>query len=692
MCGTVQLICDLKVEPMSARKYSDNFGVFSKIIRVATLSIFLAVIFTGVFNYLFARKIMLDRMQRTELINFAGMKADLAESRINKAIETSKLLACDPLIERWFAEGESDELISGLAKDRLSRIVHEANYFTVFAVSLTTKNYYIDGGKILQVVDKNKPDDSWFFTFFEKKIAVDLNVDWNDGLNDTFLFVNARVGSERRPLGVAGVGVSLKEVTRMLGNQNGFANNRTFMIDRNATVQLASDMSHSQKNLSQFVGEELTQKIIASTEKILCDAVTVDAETCEIVSVPLPSIGYYLVDVTPRADIVSPLKRLGILSLTGALLSIVIFPVVLYLFGTKRAGMIFGQLVAFIRKMKSGDLRADQNGSFVRTMGTIGEELGEYRSFMSNMISRLQSISTTISDSSVSLSRTTGRYSDSAREEAASLEQIAATFEEISAKMDDVTASAASQTKMLGGFAGSIKALAERINESEKIVENNDNLAKAMSDEMQEGDNSLRSMKQTMDMVVRSSNDMMNIIGIITDISEQTNLLSLNASIEAARAGEHGRGFAVVAEEISKLAEQTSQSTQDIRTIIQNNNGLIVSSQRMIEDTQKKMGNVSESANMIAASSAKVALINRAETEMQHEITAQIDILLRGSGEIQQAMEQQKEAVSEVMEVLTTFSGKQTEDTESALHIAESSESLANVAGELKKIIASFRL
>lgn len=322
------------------------------------------------------------------------------------------------------------------------------------------------------------------------------------------------------------------------------------------------------------------------------------------------------------------------------------------------------RLIKNTHKIADGDLTVRLN--FKRR-----DELGEMGSEIDRMLEKLQSTllaanesATQSSDMATNIASASEEAATSVNSQYSQLEQLSTAMTEMSATISDVAQNAESTAHSTDTVVSHAQTSRENMEvTSTTIAEVSDNIAIA--------DKLVTELKSGVDEISA-------VVHVINDVSEQTNLLALNAAIEAARAGEQGRGFAVVADEVRSLASRTQKSTAEVQSTID----------ALIEQT----GNTAKS---MQASHQKVEQSVIKAQETQNQLSLMVEELMTSSDRVSQiaaASEQQGTVAQEVNHNVSSIHLSANEVKHASQMLAEESQSMAEASEVLKDQLRYFKV
>jgi methyl-accepting chemotaxis protein len=326
------------------------------------------------------------------------------------------------------------------------------------------------------------------------------------------------------------------------------------------------------------------------------------------------------------------------------------------------------------------------------------DEIGELSKYFNEFVTKIRKVISEVKAQSSNLAASTNEmtpilnnFSQSSQEQASSTEEITATIEEVSAGMDQIARNARYQFEIISTLSERMGSLSEIIHEMELKIKDTTGLAGDISSKAKSGEASIQSMNESMSRINNSSDQMKNIINIISDISKQTNLLSLNASIEAARAGDAGRGFAVVADEIAKLAVLTSQSIKNIDALIRSNSEEISQGYSSIQGTVSMIKMIMDGINSINSMMIKLAESMTIQMKINEEVNSEASKVKEKSNEIKIATEEQKLAIEAISNSVMTINDLTMEISTGSQNMLNTFEQTIKITSDLNDQVDFFK-
>jgi len=294
------------------------------------------------------------------------------------------------------------------------------------------------------------------------------------------------------------------------------------------------------------------------------------------------------------------------------------------------------QLMKVAQAAAQGDLSVEVGVRGSDDMGRLGEALAKMTADLKHVIGEVIESANQFAEGARVVAESANYLSESSQNQAATVEQMSASVDHLSKAILEINQN-----------AGSAKELAVRTSQ----------LAK-------QGGESVDQAIEAMVLIRKSSEQVSDIIQVISEIASQTNLLALNAAIEAARAGEHGLGFAVVADEVRKLAERSRAAAKEITALIKESTRRVADGAQLSERAGQSLATIVKGVEETAGSIAKIA----------------------------QATQEQSEAAAEVSKAIQDVSSITETNASSSEELSASAEELGAQAASLKGVISGFKV
>ena len=484
--------------------------------------------------------------------------------------------------------------------------------------------------------------------------------------------------------------MTLDRITIIVNSFIDMDNAEAFLVDKNTGVILADrEASLISQKLGASGQSEYYQKVAGQFNSNDYDSATIDGNMTVFKEVD--GTNWVLVSYIPKSIVLAKLIRLRTIMIIVGIVCIMVLCILVERM-TNVVVKPVKNMTKAITQMASGDFTVSVNVKGNDEIAVMGQSIQKFIQAMRQMISQIGDVSVRLKEQAVSSKNISGEMNTAADIQSKSMHELNDTVDQLSVSVNEI----AENVTQLAGVAAETKndgdsvdiKMRETVEVSEKGRMDMEHVSQALNNiEL-----SIRSLEEAVNKVGSASKEIVDIIKLIGDIADETNLLSLNASIEAARAGEAGRGFAVVASEIGSLAKNSTESVGHITQLITEINKLV---EDAVSQAGDSVGEIGDSAVLIhtAVDTFNTIFNNiKATNQLMANVVEKIGHVDEVATNVAAICEEQAASSDEIMATSESMLGQADNISKNSGQVEISAEELAASAEQLSNQVQQFHI
>lgn len=629
-----------------------------KLLLAMAGALFISITLSTILTTVLVRDSTIERISEAEIpATLSAVSAQVARE-IETRLAVASTMAMNVPVNQWLSDGEP-ELQRTQVIQYLSNVLEQESALTTFLISGKTGSYYTRDG-LARKLDPN--NDTWFYDFVNSGKAYSLDLDIDDTTQVPTLFINYRIPGQQA---ITGIGLKISELSNFIRNYQVGQSGLVYLVDPEGAIKIhpQADVS-GEKSLTER--SELSGLLGELLNPVGSQVLTVQQPTERLMAAQyIESLGWYVVAELPTSELFSALRDMTMLTIVLNLILVGGF-ILIAMWQSSTITRPIANAADMLQGIADGDADLTRRLTIYShdEVGTLSSAFNRFSENMRSLIAQLAGTAEQVHNAASQVQQSSKDSHHNSQEQVESIALVATAITEMGATVKEI-ATNAEQTATASHTA------VQESDSGQQLMQHTTHEMEALNTELQD-------VAAAVERLADDVGQISSVLGVISGISEQTNLLALNAAIEAARAGEQGRGFAVVADEVRNLAQKSHQATEEIGSMIEK----LQSTSAAAVNAMQKGGE--RCATVVSQSSQA----SEALDAIRHSISTMTDMATL----VATATVEQSSVVADLEKHVTRINvlAEQTsEASEVTAQVAE--QQLDTASSDLNTIVANFR-